>query len=242
LNAAIHSATASTGQRIAVSPYARRLARDQQLALSDVRGSGPGGRIVAVDIRSHRPPQHLPASEPPPTILAAASPQSSHGGLGATANIAALSALLAQFAAMGKDISIEDVLLRAAAKALAAIPGKQISGAGVVVLETAKGDQILIAAENLSVAAQRARRLATDAAASIGSPAELSLWLTPSRGIRASFLPLRPGRPLRLVVSVSSDEADLLLVFCTETISETRAAGLVEAIRDYLESGLGLFA
>lgn len=86
--------------------------------------------------------------------------------------------------------------------ALAAKLDIQIAGAGIVAFETVKGDQLLTASENLSVSAQRARRLAINAAESAGAPAELSLWIAPSRGIRASFLPLRP---LRLAVSVSSD-------------------------------------
>jgi len=241
MNVALHPSAASTARRILASPYARRLAREQELPLSEMRGSGPGGRVVALDIRSYKPALVIPADEPRPVIpaLAAAVPL---GGLGATANLAALLGLLAQFAAVGKEISIEDALLRAAAKALVSEPDDQIPGAGIVAFETVKGDQLLIGADKVSAMTQRDRRLAAEPVAPAETPAELSLWLAPTRGIRASFLPLRPGRALRLAVSLSEDEADLLLVFSTDTVAEARAAVLLAAIRDNLETGLGLFA
>lgn len=40
----------AAANRIVASPYARRLAREQGIALSELRGTGPGGRIVARDI------------------------------------------------------------------------------------------------------------------------------------------------------------------------------------------------
>lgn len=44
---------APSGQtRIVASPYARRLARQQGLDLGTVKGSGPGGRIKAADVRA----------------------------------------------------------------------------------------------------------------------------------------------------------------------------------------------
>ena len=38
---------------VQVVPAARRLAREHDIALSDVRGSGPGGRITEADVRAH---------------------------------------------------------------------------------------------------------------------------------------------------------------------------------------------
>src|ERR1700749_4796568 len=38
---------------VGVAPAARRLAREHDIALSDVRGSGPGGRITEADVRAH---------------------------------------------------------------------------------------------------------------------------------------------------------------------------------------------
>lgn len=59
-----------TGERLKVSPLARRLAREQGIDLRQVRGSGPAGRIVREDIEAYsrqRPAQAAaPAAEPPP--------------------------------------------------------------------------------------------------------------------------------------------------------------------------------
>ena len=43
--------------RVVSSPYARRLARELDIELADVRGSGPGGRVVAADVTRERTPQ-----------------------------------------------------------------------------------------------------------------------------------------------------------------------------------------
>lgn len=40
------------GERIAASPIARRLAQDYGLLLSEIRGSGPGGRVVKADVEA----------------------------------------------------------------------------------------------------------------------------------------------------------------------------------------------
>ena len=40
--------------RILASPLARKIARDQQIELSDVRGSGPRGRVTKKDVLSHK--------------------------------------------------------------------------------------------------------------------------------------------------------------------------------------------
>src|SRR5690242_5062354 len=38
------------GERIKASPLARRLARERGLEIAEIRGSGPGGRIVKLDV------------------------------------------------------------------------------------------------------------------------------------------------------------------------------------------------
>ena len=49
------SSGASEGGRIFASPLARRIAKDKGIDLSDVKGSGPHGRIVKADIEGHTP-------------------------------------------------------------------------------------------------------------------------------------------------------------------------------------------
>ena len=45
------SASARAGDRVAASPLARKLAREANVDLSSLRGTGPNGRIVAADVK-----------------------------------------------------------------------------------------------------------------------------------------------------------------------------------------------
>jgi pyruvate dehydrogenase E2 component (dihydrolipoamide acetyltransferase) len=49
------------GERIKASPLARRIAEEKGIDLSSVQGSGPGGRIVKMDIEQARAPAAAPA-------------------------------------------------------------------------------------------------------------------------------------------------------------------------------------
>ncbi|PPG01895.1 dihydrolipoamide acetyltransferase [Pseudoclavibacter sp. RFBI5] len=51
----------AVGQRLFATPLARRLAREHEIDLSGVLGSGPGGRIVRADIEDARARQASPA-------------------------------------------------------------------------------------------------------------------------------------------------------------------------------------
>jgi pyruvate dehydrogenase E2 component (dihydrolipoamide acetyltransferase) len=51
------------GERVKASPLARRLARERGLELAEIRGSGPGGRIVKSDVEGAAPPA-APAAGP----------------------------------------------------------------------------------------------------------------------------------------------------------------------------------
>src|SRR5574338_204957 len=70
------AAPRAEGDRIKASPLARRLAQAQNIDLSAVQGSGPGGRIVRADIdaAAGKAPAAAPAAAPRP-IVAAASAQ-----------------------------------------------------------------------------------------------------------------------------------------------------------------------
>lgn len=67
--APVPAAPPRAGGRIFASPLARRLAREASLELAAIRGSGPGGRIVAEDVRAH-----LQAAPAPAVPAAAATP------------------------------------------------------------------------------------------------------------------------------------------------------------------------
>lgn len=46
---------ASAGGRVIASPYAKKLAKDKHIDLTELRGSGPNGRIIAQDVLSFTP-------------------------------------------------------------------------------------------------------------------------------------------------------------------------------------------
>jgi pyruvate dehydrogenase E2 component (dihydrolipoamide acetyltransferase) len=57
-------AAASAETRIAASPRARKLAQEKGIDLSQVKGTGPGGRIIAQDIEPLSPGRAAPAEKP----------------------------------------------------------------------------------------------------------------------------------------------------------------------------------
>jgi pyruvate dehydrogenase E2 component (dihydrolipoamide acetyltransferase) len=65
------------GERLRASPVARRIARDKEIDLTTVTGSGPGGRIVKADVESTG---EKPATAGQPS---AASPVATNVGIGA---------------------------------------------------------------------------------------------------------------------------------------------------------------
>ncbi len=72
------SASGQDGARIMASPAVRRIARERELDLSQVRGSGPGGRVIKRDVETSDTRVGLPGtalrgpSAPPPAVKAAA--------------------------------------------------------------------------------------------------------------------------------------------------------------------------
>ncbi|MCX6876962.1 MAG: dihydrolipoamide acetyltransferase family protein [Verrucomicrobia bacterium] len=69
--AALTTATTANAGRIKASPLARKLAEELRLDLSAITGTGPGGRIVADDIKAP-PPTPIPVVTPPSSEAAAA--------------------------------------------------------------------------------------------------------------------------------------------------------------------------
>lgn len=81
-----HGESDSEGGRVLASPLARRIAADKGVDLRQVKGSGPGGRIVRADVLGFSPngggaaaaaarpaPQQQPAKQPPAAAAAAPS-------------------------------------------------------------------------------------------------------------------------------------------------------------------------
>jgi len=79
----------ANGDRVKASPLARRLAKERGLELSQLRGSGPGGRIVKSDVEAAKAPAGDAVGG---TMSEEASATGRHGGSPAAAGPAGLSA------------------------------------------------------------------------------------------------------------------------------------------------------
>ncbi len=59
----VETPSAKDGQRIFASPLAKKIAEEKGVDLSQVKGTGDGGRIVKKDIENFKPSQTVPADE-----------------------------------------------------------------------------------------------------------------------------------------------------------------------------------
>lgn len=235
-------ATART--RLAVSPYARRLAHERSLLLETLRGSGPGGRILAADVLSVVP---VAAPVVSPDIAApSAAPSPTTPRIAAFATSVALGALqdlLAALEGSGHVFAIEDVLLRAVGRAFAEMP--EAAGGASVALELADRQIVFAMIPEMSLTSLRTRRLAAlaDSRDETETPAALSLRLLPASDIRPVMMPLLPGRAMRLTVSPDTpgDHLECLLTIDAASVDEAIAAAWLATLKSAIEQPLRLF-
>ena len=237
-------AVAQTG-RVAVSPYARRLARERSLPLEALRGSGPGGRILAADVQAFVPVAP-PVVSPDVATLAAPSPAVSRIAAFATSvAFGALQDLLAALGSSGHVFALDDVLLRAAGRAFAEMPDTTKVGTNSVALELAGRQTVFAMDPEMPLASLRAMRLAAlaDNRDETETPAVLSLRLLPASDIRPMMAPLLPGRAMRLTVSLDTpgDRAECLLTIDSASVDEATAAAWLATLKSAIEQPLRLF-
>ena len=72
------AAAPKSGDRLFATPVARRIAKDKGIDLSDVKGSGPRGRIVKADVEAFQPGAVEPAAAEP-EAKAAVAPRATDG-------------------------------------------------------------------------------------------------------------------------------------------------------------------
>jgi pyruvate dehydrogenase E2 component (dihydrolipoamide acetyltransferase) len=131
--------SANGNGRIFASPLARRLAREAQLPLEGITGTGPGGRIVRRDVEA--------AARRPEPVAAVARPDAAwtdvphtpmrraiarrlteskqtvpHFTLRATVRVDRLLELRAELAELGTKVSVTDLLVKAVARAHTVVP------------------------------------------------------------------------------------------------------------------------
>ena len=143
--------SASVSGRVLSSPLVRRLARERSIDLGSVPGSGPHGRIVKRDIDSYAGPVGgavaLPGERLPPRVEKASSMRRTiarrltesmqtipHYYLTVDVDIAPLSAarkaMNAELEAAGRKVSLNDLIIKAAAVALRRVPEVNASWMG----------------------------------------------------------------------------------------------------------------
>ena len=228
------AATFPMQARRAMSPYARRLAKENQVDLGELAGCGRDGRIVAADVLACQAPVAESPPEqpiPPPRVPASA--------FSAVVSLADLNRLSAEAARVGLDIAVEDAASRAASAALTGVPGG-------IVLEV-DGRQIMInAAAGLPIGAERRLRpKALDCGTDVSAePAVASLLILHSARVVPGTLPVLPGRVLRLVLVANRDSAQAHALLSVEggAMTEARAIAVLEAFVDALEQPLALLA
>lgn len=228
--------------RLAVSPYARRLARERSLPLEALRGSGPGGRILAADVLGF-----VPAAAPVnlPDVVAPSVAAPRIAAFAASVALTALRDLLAALESTGRAFDLDDVLLRAAGRVFDEVPDAAKAGDASVALELAGRQAVFATVPELPLTSLHATRLAAmaDNRDDAEMPALLSIGLLPAGDIRPLMLPLLPGRAMRLAVSISTagDHAECLLTADTASVDEIAAAAWLAALKSAIEHPLRLF-
>lgn len=95
----------ATATRTASTPLARRLARAAGIALAGLRGSGPGGRIVAADIADTRSTAMPPAAAPAARGRRSSTPYARRQARGAGIELAAITGSGPGGRIVGSDIA-----------------------------------------------------------------------------------------------------------------------------------------
>ncbi|WP_244277703.1 MULTISPECIES: E3 binding domain-containing protein [Mesorhizobium] len=221
------------------------MARERSLPLEALRGSGPGGRILAADVVNFVP---VAAPVSSGVVAAAAAPSPAASRIAAFATSVALGALhdlLAALESSGHAFAIDDVLLRAVGRAFTEIPDAAKLGDASVALELPSRQTVFAMIPEMSLTSLRAMRLATLAGSldETETPAVLSLRLLPSRDIRPVVMPVLPGRVMRLTVSLdmAADHAECLLTVDAASIGEAAAAEWLATLKSAIEQPLRLF-
>jgi hypothetical protein len=168
---------------------------------------------------------------------------------GITIDLQKLHALLVEFGGAGIGLTLDDMVLRAAAGALRdSFEGRH---ADCVAWEvgngTDRGEIVLEGAATgllSSLHARLADALAGVPVQSQSRAAALSVRLIAQSAIRPIAMPLLPQRVMRLVISATdtSPSAEGLLCYDARAIDENEAAAFLARVRDDIQTPLRLLA
>lgn len=219
-----------TSARRAISPYARRLARERGIAIEQLAGSGPAGRITAADIIAFVPKAATYTTGPQASALAT------------TIALEKLREVLENFGKADVPFALDDAILRAAGCALDDVPSANRLDGAPVAFEHERRQLVFADIRKGSLGPARSRRLAAIDSGLDNStdPATLSIKLIAAGDIRPVMLPLLPGRDLRLVLSAGPSAGECLLAFDETQVDVDAAAELLTRFKAYLEEPLRL--
>ena len=128
----IQEKTSDVGE-VRISPSARRLARERGIDLSQIIGTGPGGRIVSEDVLNAASKAQPPSTQQKPAVLAGhrkviadrlslSARTAVHVPVTMEVDVTAANKLKNEFQESGTKISITDIIVKAAALALTEFP------------------------------------------------------------------------------------------------------------------------
>jgi len=128
----IQEKTSDVGE-VRISPSARRLARERGIDLSQIIGTGPGGRIVSEDVLNAASKTQPPSTQQKPAVLAGhrkviadrlslSARTAVHVPVTMEVDVTAANKLKNELQESGTKISITDIIVKAAALALTEFP------------------------------------------------------------------------------------------------------------------------
>jgi pyruvate dehydrogenase E2 component (dihydrolipoyllysine-residue acetyltransferase) len=212
-----------------VTPLARRLAGEAGIDLTNIKGSGPHGRIVARDVETAKAPALAPMQAPAHIVL--------------TADVAL--ALSLALCADVKAIEPADVMIKAWATALARVmPPDQSS----ITLAIGKDRSVVRGAESKSLTAIAAARRDPEAAGDMQG-ASTAISIPAVAGITSIADVLRPpqttmlsiGAPRRAPIEAADGSVkfvDMMTATLTcdaRAVDATLGAGLLSAFKGFVE-------
>jgi len=218
-------------RRVRSTPYARRLARERNVPLGSLKGSGPGGRILGQDVMGFVPAAK-PSAEPHPEILQQPVMAAMPEALAVRVEMAALETLARDLGALQASVSAQVVVLKAGAMALGATTGWPDQDA--LLLDGT--ERILFKGlQAASLGAVAARRTP----AKDHETAGLAVSFLARKGIRPVAARLVEGSPARLIIGAAADgHAECLLSYDPDRIDAEMAAGFLDELRGLLETPL----
>lgn len=233
--------------RIVASPYARRLARERGVNLSGLRGSGPGGRIVAGDVGPYVAPPAFRDPEPAPSrdqpkahaVEPATEPTPARrvGAFATTLDMVPAETLIDQIGAANAAVGLDDVLIKAIACAMDWIE----LGSAEMVWRHAGGDTVLSGVDRLTLGRIAKARSAADQRQDASTSPHLLVTRIRETGLRPVQATLAPGVAMRLTLA-GADEGPMeaLLTYDEDMVLESQAARLLAQLRERLEVPLRL--